>query len=180
VCLRGTVFLYQGEELGLPQAEVPFERLKDPFAIQNYTGQAGRDGARTPMPWTKSGLNAGFSTAHETWLPLDERHRALAADVQETDAGSMLHATRRIIALRKEHPALRTGEIEVVAAPEGVLAIRRDHSDETLLCLIELSGKAARVKLPAGASLVFSLTGGESAADGAADLPPYGAAIFGL
>ncbi len=180
VCLKGTVFLYQGEELGLPQAEVPFERLRDPFAIQNYTGSAFRDGARTPMPWTRSGLNAGFSTAHETWLPLDERHRALAADVQETDAGSMLYATRRIVALRKEHPALRTGEIEVTEAPEGVLALHRTHSDETLLCLIELAGKAARVVLPAGASLVFGLAGAERAADGAAELPPFGAAIFSL
>jgi alpha-glucosidase len=180
VCLRGTIFLFQGEELGLPQAEVPFERLRDPFAINNYAGSAFRDGARTPMPWSAKGPNAGFSAAAETWLPLDERHRALAADVQEADPASMLHAARRIIALRKAHPALQTGEVGVVKASEGVLALARTHGDEALLCLVELGGKPARFELPANAKLVFSLSGDERVADGAAELPAYGAAILSL
>ena len=99
--LPGTIFLYQGEELGLPQAEVPFERLADPFAIAAWTGGAGRDGARTPMPWTAEGPNAGFSTARYTWLPLDPRHRALAADGQVSDDASMFALTRRLVAMRK-------------------------------------------------------------------------------
>ena len=61
MCLRGNVFVYQGEELGLPQAEVPFERLVDPEAIANWPQTLGRDGARTPMPWVASAPNAGFS-----------------------------------------------------------------------------------------------------------------------
>ncbi|HEY5290261.1 MAG TPA: alpha-amylase family glycosyl hydrolase, partial [Caulobacteraceae bacterium] len=85
LCMPGTIFLFQGEELGLPQAEVPFDRLADPFAIASWTGGAGRDGARTPMPWTREEPSAGFSAAAETWLPLDPRHRALAAEVQDAD-----------------------------------------------------------------------------------------------
>lgn len=54
VCLRGNIFLYQGEELGLPQAEIAFEDLKDPEAIANWPATLGRDGARTPMPWQSS------------------------------------------------------------------------------------------------------------------------------
>src|SRR6185312_11941859 len=73
MCLRGNVFLYQGEELGLPQASVPFEKLRDPEAIANWPLTQGRDGARTPMPWDGKLLNAGFSTA-EPWLPIPVEH----------------------------------------------------------------------------------------------------------
>ncbi|MEO0881083.1 MAG: alpha-amylase family glycosyl hydrolase, partial [Pseudomonadota bacterium] len=93
-CLRGNVFLYQGDELGLPQADVPFERLQDPEAIANWPLTLGRDGARTPMPWTRNAPHAGFSTAADTWLPGDPRHAALSADAQETDPGSVLNAHR--------------------------------------------------------------------------------------
>ncbi|HUH23011.1 MAG TPA: alpha-amylase family glycosyl hydrolase, partial [Brevundimonas sp.] len=85
--LRGNAFLYQGEELGLPQGEVPFERLRDPEAIANWPRTLGRDGARTPMPWSSSAPHAGFSTV-EPWLPIDPRHVDLAVDAQEAEPGS--------------------------------------------------------------------------------------------
>ncbi|HLZ83666.1 MAG TPA: alpha-amylase family glycosyl hydrolase, partial [Caulobacteraceae bacterium] len=110
LCLRGTIFLYQGEELGLPQANVPFEKLRDPFAIAAYTGGSGRDGARTPMPWTPDGPSAGFSASAETWLPVDPTHRPLAVAAQEADPGSTLHFTRGLTALRRSWWALRHGE----------------------------------------------------------------------
>jgi alpha-glucosidase len=99
VCLRGNVFVYQGEELGLPQAEVPFERLVDPEAIANWPETLGRDGARTPMPWHAAQTNAGFSTV-EPWLPVDPRHLPLAVDAQEADPASTLQVARRMIGLR--------------------------------------------------------------------------------
>ena len=91
--LRGNVFLYQGEELGLRQAEIPFDRLRDPEAIANWPLTQGRDGARTPMPWSRDLPNAGFS-AVEPWLPIPSDHVALAVSAQEQDADSVLAVAR--------------------------------------------------------------------------------------
>jgi glycosidase len=124
MALRGNVFLYQGEELGLPQAEVPFDRLVDPEAIANWPETLGRDGARTPMPWRADAPYAGFSTA-EPWLPVDPRHPPLAVDHQHTDSASMLNLTRRLIALRRREPALRLGALRFLDAPVPLLAFDR-------------------------------------------------------
>jgi alpha-glucosidase len=98
--LRGNVFVYQGEELGLPQAKVPFERLQDPEAIANWPQTLGRDGARTPMPWVAGALNAGFSTCRALAAG---RSRAPAAGGGRAgaDPASTLHVARRLIALRR-------------------------------------------------------------------------------
>ena len=149
ICLRGNVFLYQGEELGLPQAEVPFEALRDPEAIANWPETQGRDGARTPMPWTAAAPHAGFSEA-EPWLPVDPAHRPLAVDLQEGDPGSMLALTRRLVALRKSRRALRVGAIRPVEAPEPLLAFERGDGAERLLCVFNLGREAVDWPLPAG------------------------------
>jgi alpha-glucosidase len=178
LALPGTIFLYQGEELGLPQAEVPFERLVDPFAIASWTGGAGRDGARTPMPWTEDGPSAGFSAAAETWLPLDPRHRALAAEVQAADKDSMLAFTRRLVPLRKQEIALRLGATRPIEAPEGVLAFERVHDGSRLACVFELAGQPARQET--AGELIFSVTGAETQGSDGLKLPPYGGAILRL
>jgi alpha-glucosidase len=149
MCLRGNIFLYQGEELGLPQAEVPFERLRDPEAIANWPETQGRDGARTPMPWTGGAPHGGFSTA-EPWLPLDAAHLLLAVDRQEADPGSTLAFTRRLIALRKAQPALRTGAFRPVEAPSPLLAFERGEGEERLLCVFNLGEEEADWPLPSG------------------------------
>ncbi len=141
MALRGNVFVYQGEELGLPQAEVPFDRLVDPEAIANWPETLGRDGARTPMPWRADAPHAGFSTV-EPWLPVDPRHPPLAVDRQEADAASMLHLTRRLMALRKAEPALRLGSLRFLDAPEPVLAFERTHGGDVLICAFNLGHKA--------------------------------------
>ena len=181
ICLRGTIFLYQGEELGLPQAKVPFERLRDPYDIANWPGGAGRDGARTPMPWLADAPQAGFSAAAETWLPLDEAHRPLAVDRQEGDAGAMLAFTRELIARRKASPALRLGEARVIAAPDGVLAFERSLGDERVLCAFELSGARASFARPdlAEASPLM-LWGGAALDGGGLSLGAHGGAILRL
>ena len=81
-CLRGTIILYYGEELGLTQVDVPFDRLRDPEAIANWPLTLSRDGARTPMPWSDEGPYLGFGTA-KPWLPVGEAHRALSGSRQE-------------------------------------------------------------------------------------------------
>ena len=137
-CLRGYICLYQGEELGLPQGEVPFERLQDPEAIRNWPRTYGRDGARTPMPWKRAALHAGFSGG-EPWLPVDARHMALAADVQEADAGSVLHFARRVLALRRSQPALRCGDIRFLDDDEpSLLVFERSGAGERRLCAFNL------------------------------------------
>ena len=106
MCLRGNVFLYYGEELGLDQVEIGFEDLRDPEAIANWPLTLSRDGARTPMPWVRDEVGAGFTTG-KPWLPLGVANRARAVDVQESDPESLLHLTRRLIAFRRSAEALR-------------------------------------------------------------------------
>ena len=137
-CLRGTLFLYQGDELGLPQGRVRFEDLQDPFARAAFTGDAGRDGARTPFPWNDQEPMAGFTTGAQAWLPLDPAHARRAVSVQAPDTGSCLAFTRQLIALRRRYASLREGEASVWAAPEPVLAVLRAVQGEQVLCAINL------------------------------------------
>ncbi len=150
LALRGVAFVYQGDELGLPHAEVPFERLRDPEAIAFYPSGIGRDGARTPMPWARDAGMAGFTTAPDAWLPLDPRHRALAVDVQEADPNSMLALARNMVALRKSSAALREGDFIALDAPDPVLAFERAAHSERMLCMFNLGGDDARWTPPGG------------------------------
>ncbi len=178
MCLRGTIFLYQGEELGLPQADVPFAALKDPYDIAAWPAGVGRDGARTPMPWTREGPAAGFSTSEATWLPVDPAHRPLAADVQEADPGSFLHFTRKLIALHRAHPALRWGEARVLAAEGGVFVIERRLGDERLVCAFNLSSEETSYEPGAGLASAEDFLGGESSPGGRIRLGPFAGAIL--
>ena len=138
--LRGNVFVYQGEELGLTQADVPFEKLRDPEAINNWPHTFGRDGARTPIPWEHDGRYAGFST-HEPWLPIDAAHLPLAVEAQICDPDSILAFFRSLIALRKSSFALRVGELEFLDAPQGLVAFRRVVGNERAYCVINLTNE---------------------------------------
>jgi alpha-glucosidase len=139
--LRGNIFVYQGEELGLPQAHVPYDRLVDPEAIANWPLTLGRDGARTPMAWTRQAPWGGFSGV-EPWLPVDPAHLPLSVEAQETDPGSMLHWTRAMIALRKQYTAIRNGAILIRETPEDVLAFERVEGARRLLCVFNLTDQA--------------------------------------
>jgi len=138
VCLRGNIFLYQGEELGLTQVDVPFDRLQDPEAIANWPLTLGRDGARTPMPWAADAPFLGFSGA-EPWLPTGPDHAALAVDRQDASPASLLALTRRLLALRKANPALRLGNLRIVEASDAVLAFERITLGQRLLCVFNIS-----------------------------------------
>jgi alpha-glucosidase len=159
LALRGTAFLYQGDELGLPHADVPYERLRDPEAIAFWPSGIGRDGARTPMPWRRGANMAGFTDAPDAWLPLDPRHAECAVDVQESDPDSVLAFTRQLIALRKSSAALREGKFLALDGPDSLLAFERCNGDERVLCLFNLDANPIVRPLPAGA--VPRLTVGE-------------------
>ena len=137
-CLRGSIILYQGEELGLPQVDVPFEHLQDPEAIANWPQTLSRDGARTPMPWNSRAANLGFSTGRP-WLPAGEAHAALAVDSQEPDRDSMLAFTRGCLRLRGSHISLRRGSMEIIEAGEQLLIFERVEAGERLRCTFNFS-----------------------------------------
>lgn len=147
LCLRGTIFLYQGEELGLPQSEIPFERMQDPFGIANWPLSPGRDGCRTPMPWQAGAPNAGFGTG-TPWLPVDPAHVPLAVDRQQAETRSMLHTTRRLIALRRQHPALRDGDLQIPHVVGNTLLLRRCCPTETLWAAFNLSAHGQTMSIP--------------------------------
>jgi alpha-glucosidase len=128
------------------------------------------------MPWTVEGPSAGFSSTAKTWLPLDDRHRALAADKQEHDRQSMLAFARSVIAMRREDPILRQGAGRIVEAPEGVLAFLRQHGGERRLCVFELAGAPAQ--MPVHGVVRFGVTGAEQLKDGVLTLPPFGGAVL--
>jgi alpha-glucosidase len=176
MCLRGNVFVYQGEELGLPQAEVPFERLVDPEAIANWPQTLGRDGARTPMPWTPDAPYGGFSVT-EPWLPMDPQHLTRAVAVQQGDPESMLALTHRLIALRRELAALRLGRLTVLEATGARLVFRRDHEGRSLICAFNLGEAPLDWSPPAPGRLVTGVNGGE---DRAGQLPPLAGQIVDL
>jgi alpha-glucosidase len=146
-CLRGTICLYQGEELGLTEADLAFEDLHDPYGIAFYPTFKGRDGCRTPMPWRRDAPFGGFSTV-KPWLPLPQDHLARAVDRQEEDPRSVLARTRRFLRWRREQPALRTGAIQFVDAQAPLLAFERAHASQRILCVFNLGAEPARFDSP--------------------------------
>lgn len=133
-CLRGNIFLYQGEELGLTQVDIAFEDLLDPEAIANWPMTLSRDGARTPMPWVGSARDLGFGS-ETPWLPFGSDHAALAIDVQDADDGSLLNWTRRVLMTRRAQHALRGGDLHLRHVDDAVLAFEREAAGERLLCV---------------------------------------------
>ncbi|HEY1709351.1 MAG TPA: alpha-amylase family glycosyl hydrolase [Rhizomicrobium sp.] len=158
LCLRGNVFLYQGEELGLPQASIPFERLRDPEAIANWPLTQGRDGARTPMPWQDAEPNAGFSVA-EPWLPVPDEHHARSVTRQDNDPASVLNVTRRLIALRRTHPALRLGDFRPLKLPAPLLGFDRVSDGSRIRCLFNLGQEPENCELLKTGEPIFETNG---------------------
>ena len=150
-CLRGNIILYQGEELGLTQVDIPFEQLQDPEAIANWPLTLSRDGARTPMPWESEG-EGGFGAA-TPWLPLGEENLARSVAVQDADPASLLALTREIIALRNTSSALRYGSA-ACQADGALLRLERLSQGERVVCLFNLSPDPISViKIPQGETL---------------------------
>ncbi|MEO1034336.1 MAG: alpha-glucosidase [Pseudomonadota bacterium] len=154
VSLRGNIFIYQGEELGLTQAEIPFEQLRDPEAIANWPHTAGRDGARTPMPWESDARYAGFSTA-EPWLPVDTAHTELAVGRQDGNGTSTLEKCRELLKVRRTSPALRAGDLEMLTAANGVLAFSRQLDGEQALCAFNISDEVRTWQPPNSPELLI-------------------------
>ncbi|MBU2706944.1 alpha glucosidase [Zooshikella marina] len=143
---RGSICVYQGEELGLTEAELAFEELQDPYGITFWPEFKGRDGCRTPMPWQHDQHNAGFSDV-KPWLPVPQEHYQHSVDQQQGQPDSMLKAYQDFLAWRKNQPALVTGSIDYISAPEGVLLYQRSHENQHLLVAINLNQQAVTIPL---------------------------------
>ena len=122
--LPGQVFLFQGEELGLEEVDVPPDLRQDPFYIHSGGKEEGRDGCRVPLPWHKGQPNAGFSLA-APWLPMPAGWDGFAVDAQAGSASSMLTFYRRALALRRTLAIALPHEMRWCHAPQGVLVYRR-------------------------------------------------------
>ncbi|UJW74376.1 beta-galactosidase BglA [Rhizobium sp. SL42] len=145
--LRGSVCLYQGEELGLPEAELQFEDLRDPYGIRFWPAFKGRDGCRTPMVWDKAKKQAGF-TSVKPWLPVSVEHQSLSVGAQENDPDSVLTHYRATLTFRKSHAALADGDMHFLATNEDVLAFTRSKGDERLLFVFNLRRGPQEISLP--------------------------------
>lgn len=140
-CLRGTIFLYQGEELGLPEAKIQFEDLQDPWAKETWPEWQGRDGCRTPMPWTDQN-QAGFTTAPKSWLPIPQSHIALNVQDQETKKYSTLSFTKKFLKWRKNRPEMLHGELEFVnITDENIIHFRRHDIKNETNCIFNITDR---------------------------------------
>lgn len=173
ICLRGSLCLYQGEELGLPEAELDFDELQDPYGIRFWPEFKGRDGARTPMVWQTDNASGGFSQG-KPWLPVKAPHLPLSVAAQEGLPTSMLAHYRRALALRRAEKTLRYGEMQKIAATGDVIQFER-LGEARIFCAFNLGDAPAEIILPEGQWQVLGKDlGAVTPKERSADLPAWG------
>lgn len=157
--LRGTPFMYYGEEIGMRNISLTRDQIKDPIGRRFWPISVGRDGCRAPMQWSAA-PNAGFAPPHtETWLPLHPDYQTRNVMNQQADPDSLLNWYKRLIALRKAHPALRTGSfVPLTQGTNFVLAYLRPVESETVIVALNFSSRRQRLVLgPEQAGRTWSL-----------------------
>jgi alpha-glucosidase len=146
--LRGTLCVYQGEELGYTEADIQQHQLQDPFGIEFWPEFKGRDGCRTPMAWNDSQPNAGFSEA-QSWLPVAEEHIEKNVELQQKDPHSVLNFYKKFLAWRATQSSLIEGDIEFIDGHSDLLIIKRIHQQRTVVACFNLSPNSTQWVLPA-------------------------------
>lgn len=178
VLMRGLPCIYQGEELGLPEADLAYADLHDPFGLEFWPEYKGRDGCRTPMPWQRDLPNAGFADA-KPWLPVPEQHLPLAVDQQEKDESSMLHFTRRLLKWRKQLGELLLGDMALIEMSRPILGFTRTQGDRRLFCLFNYSAKPTKVKIDfEGQQILLDASIDAQVKERAVHLGPYAACLL--
>ena len=170
--LPGAKCIYQGEELGLTEVDVPFEQLQDPYGITMWPQKMGRDGCRTPMPWTHA-PGAGFTTG-KPWLPIAEEHLPLSVHEQAADADSLHAFYVRWLGWHRQERVLREGSLQLLVPTDQVLAFERVTADATLLCLFNLSDRPADYRVDRSAVLLPERSAGAHIEGTQATLAPCG------
>ena len=150
LALPGAVFVYNGEELGLPNVDLPDEVLQDPVWERSGYSERGRDGCRVPMPWSGDEPPFGFSESHEVWLPMPPEWAALTVAAQEGNPDSTFEFYRRAIELRHRRLPIG-GTVEFLASPPDVVILR---GDDGVTCV--LNAGTSPVPLPRGEVLIAS------------------------
>jgi alpha-glucosidase len=126
MALPGAYYLYQGEEMGLPEVEIPVDRIEDPMHVRSGGVDPGRDGCRVPLPWSGHAPPYAFSPEPtHTWLPQPDDWSALTATAQSSDPHSMLSLYRMALLIRRTHPNLGDGPFAWLESGADVLAFRR-------------------------------------------------------
>ncbi|WP_170525810.1 alpha-glucosidase [Ruegeria arenilitoris] len=171
MCLRGSACLYQGEELGLPEADVPFEHLQDPYGIEFWPEYKGRDGCRTPMVWAAQDEQSGFTTG-APWLPVSTAQAERAVDRMDADPQSVLNHYRRAIAWRHEYPALMSGTQSDMRETGPILSFLREDDSQQVFCAFNLGDGTAHLDLPEGNWRCIGQDLGAVEAQGRATLAP--------
>jgi len=178
ICLRGSVCLYQGEELGLPEADVAYEDLQDPYGREFWPEFKGRDGCRTPMVWDAQAVNGGFSEARP-WLPVSPVHLGLAVSLQEHDPASMFGFYRRAIQMRRRMHILKDGRQTPVEARGDVLVFERYDDEHRVFVAVNLGEHPQAIAAPEGDwSNVAADLGGVVPRQGVVELDPWGICIL--
>lgn len=146
MCLPGVPFLYQGQELGLVDGQVPDDRVQDPIALRHGQPERGRDPARTPMPW-RPGPGMGFTAADvEPWLPFGGRQPDDTVEVQRADAASWLHAHRQLVQLRRSQTDLVEASHSWLDQGGEMLAFRRGR----IITAANCGDSDEKLQLPGG------------------------------
>lgn len=171
--MRGSVGLYQGEELGLPEATVAFEDLQDPYGIEFWPEFKGRDGCRTPMVWEKDAPNGGFSDA-KPWLPVDPKHLPLAVDSDNP----LLTFYRTALPLRRQEPTLARGTQSAPCTEGDLLCFVRELEGTQIHCYFNLGSSDVTASAPASVTPIAQAQGGMAPINGAITLPPWGYALL--
>jgi alpha-glucosidase len=166
--LPGSPYLYQGEELGLEQSDVPPELRQDPMWFNSGKTVAGRDGCRTPLPWTR-GDGHGFTTG-VPWLPFGADADERCVDAEQADPGSMLAFYRSTIALRRTLREELSRDVTWLDSEPGTLAYSRALPDAVLRCVLN-TGPAVRTAVPSGTELVLDTSGTAAVSGGELVLP---------
>lgn len=166
LALPGAVFIYNGQELGLPDVDLPDEVLQDPTWERSGHTERGRDRCRVPLPWSGDTPPFGFSSCAQTWLPMPADWSALTVEKQLGDPSSMLTFFRRALRLRRERAEFDGSEIDWLSANGDALIFRRGGGG--LVCALNAGQRP--MALPAGELLLASepLTNGKLAPDSAA------------
>lgn len=144
--LRGTPTLYYGDELGMENVPIPVDEVQDPFEHNEPGKGLGRDPQRTPMQWNTSDY-AGFSSTRP-WLRLGPDWPECNVETLSRDPYSLLNLYRQLLALRRSHPALTEGNLELLPAEGDLLAYRRSHGTTTITVLLNMGSQAIQCTMP--------------------------------
>jgi alpha-glucosidase len=170
--LRGTPFMYYGEEIGMRDIHLRRDEILDPPGKKYWPIYKGRDGCRSPMQWDDT-IYAGFSAA-KPWLPVHPNYRLRNVVAQRADPDSLFNFTKKLLALRKKYPALRSGDFIPLGTARGVLAYLRMYEKQSVLIAMNFKGQNVRILIPEGNwdNLLSPLTNCSPYSKGSLELAP--------